>query len=328
MSRLFRDVEGGTLFPQGSVVCIGAFDGLHLGHRALVRHALARARALGVPAVALSFEPLPREFFAPSPPPPRLTLARAKVEGLQQLGVDSVGLLRFDLRLSSMSAQDFVQRTLVDRLQAREVWIGPAFRFGHKRGGDIALLREMGAQLGFDAGEIEPVHLREERISSTRIRELLVAGEFAHAAELLGRPYAIDGRVVRGKQLGRTLGYPTANLRFPRTPALSGIYATWVHGVTEQPWPSVSSFGTRPTVQGVEPLLEAHLFDFHGDLYGRHIEVEFVAKLRDEETFSDLAALTAQMHRDAALARRLLASARPLAQAHASARGLSNEDNR
>jgi len=309
MSRLFRDVEGGTLFPQGSVVCIGAFDGLHLGHRALVRHALARARALGVPAVALSFEPLPREFFAPAAPPPRLTLARAKVEGLQQLGVDSVGLLRFDLRLSSMSAQDFVRRTLVDRLQAREVWIGPAFRFGHKRGGDIALLREMGAQLGFSAGEIEPVHLREERISSTRIRELLVAGEFAHAADLLGRPYAIDGRVVRGKQLGRTLGYPTANLRFPRTPALSGIYATWVHGVSEQPWPSVSSFGTRPTVQGVEPLLEAHLFDFHGDLYGRHIAVEFVAKLRDEEKFSDLSALTEQMHRDAALARRLLASA-------------------
>jgi riboflavin kinase/FMN adenylyltransferase len=309
MSRLFRDVEGGTLFPQGSVVCIGAFDGLHLGHRALVRHALARARTLGVPAVALSFEPLPREFFAPSAPPPRLTLARAKVEGLHQLGIDSVGLLRFDLRLSSMSAADFVRRTLVERLQAREVWIGPAFRFGHKRGGDIALLREMGAQLGFAAGEIEPVHLREERISSTRIRELLVAGEFAHAAELLGRPYAIDGRVVRGKQLGRTLGYPTANLRFHRTPALSGIYATWVHGVGAQPWPSVSSFGTRPTVQGVEPLLEAHLFDFQGDLYGCHIDVEFVAKLRDEEKFSDLAALTDQMHRDAALARRLLGSA-------------------
>ncbi|MBN6150919.1 bifunctional riboflavin kinase/FAD synthetase [Xanthomonas sp. AmX2] len=319
MSRLFRDVEGGTLFPQGSVVCIGAFDGLHLGHRALVRHALARARALGVPAVALSFEPLPREFFATELPPPRLTLARAKVEGLHKLGVDSVGLLRFDRRLSSMSAQDFVQRTLVERLQAREVWIGPAFRFGHRRGGDIALLQQMGAQLGFSAGEIEPVHLREERISSTRIRELLVAGEFAHAAELLGRPYAIDGRVVRGKQLGRTLGYPTANLRFTRTPALSGIYATWVHGVSARPWPSVSSFGTRPTVQGVEPLLEAHLFDFDGDLYGRHIEVEFVAKLRDEEKFSGLQALTEQMHRDAERARGLLiseqASARPSAGA-------------
>ena len=315
MSRLFRDVEGGTLFPHGSVVCIGAFDGLHLGHRALVRHAVARAQALGVPAVAVTFEPLPREFFAPQSPPPRLTLARTKVEGLRGFGVDGVGLVRFDRRLSALSAEEFVQRCLVGRLAAREVWIGPEFRFGHKRGGDIALLQRMGAELGFAAGEIEPVHLRGERISSTRIRELLVAGEFEHAADLLGRPYAIDGRVVRGKQLGRTLGFPTANLRFPRTPALSGIYATWVHGVFSDagknvPWPSVSSFGTRPTVSGVEPLLEAHLFDFHGDLYGRHIEVEFVAKLRDEEKFDGLPALTEQMHRDAEQARRILSEQR------------------
>jgi len=168
----------------------------------------------------------------------------------------------------------------------------------------------MGAELGFAANQIEPVDLHGERISSTRIRELLVAGNFDHAADLLGRPYAIDGRVVRGKQLGRTLGFPTANLRFPHTPALSSIYATWVHGVFEQPWPSVSSFGTRPTVAGIEPLLEAHLFDYHGDLYGRHIEVEFVAKLRDEEKFDGLPALTEQMHRDAEQARRILSEQR------------------
>ena len=310
MSRLFRDVEGGKLYPHGSVVCIGAFDGLHLGHRALVRHAVERARALGVPAVALTFEPLPREFFAPASPPPRLTLARTKFEGLRDLGVEGVGLLRFDRRLCSLSAEDFVRQCLVGRLSAREVWIGPEFRFGHKRGGDIALLQRMGAELGFAAHEIAPVHLHGERISSTRIRELLVAGNFDHAADLLGRPYAIDGRVVRGKQLGRTLGFPTANLRFPHTPALSGIYATWVHGVFEQPWPSVSSFGTRPTVAGVEPLLEAHLFDYHGDLYGRHINVEFVAKLRDEEKFDGLPALTEQMHRNAEQARRILSEQR------------------
>jgi len=298
------------LYPHGSVVCIGAFDGLHLGHRALVRHAVARGQALGVPAVAVTFEPLPREFFAPQNPPPRLTLARAKFEGLRELGAEGVGLLRFDRKLCSLSAEDFVRQCLVGRLQAREVWIGPEFRFGHKRGGDIALLQRMGIELGFSAGEIAPVHLQGERISSTRIRELLVAGNFDHAAELLGRPYAIDGRVVRGKQLGRTLGFPTANLRFPHTPALSGIYATWVHGVFEQPWPSVSSFGTRPTVAGVEPLLEAHLFDYQGDLYGRHIAVEFVAKLRDEEKFDGLPALTAQMHRDAEQARRILSEQR------------------
>ena len=310
MNRLFRDADGGTLFPQGSVVCIGAFDGLHLGHRALVRRAVGRAHALGVPAVALSFEPLPREFFARDQPPPRLTLARGKVRGLRELGAAGVGLLRFDARLSAMSAEDFVRRLLVRKLAAREVWIGPEFRFGHKRGGDLPLLQAMGAELGFSAGEIEPVQALGERVSSTRIREALCAGDFLKAESLLGRPYAIGGRVVRGKQLGRTLGFPTANLRFPRTPALSGIYATWVHGLGDKPMASVSSFGTRPTVQGVEPLLEAHLFDFNGDLYGRHIEVEFVAKLRDELKFPDLPALTEQMHRDADNARRLLSAQR------------------
>lgn len=214
MSRLFRDVEGGTLFPRGSVVCIGAFDGLHLGHRTLVQHAVARARALGVPAVAVSFEPLPREFFAPAAPPPRLTLARAKIEGLYGFGADSVGMIRFDGRLSKMRAEDFVRLALVARLRAREVWIGPEFRFGHRRSGDIGLLRTLGEQHGFVAGEIAPVHLHGERISATRIRELLGAGEFARAGDLLGRPYAIGGRVVRGKQLGRTLGYPPPTCAF------------------------------------------------------------------------------------------------------------------
>lgn len=308
MSRLFRDVDGGPVSPRGSVVCIGAFDGLHGGHRALVRHTVSRARTLGVDAVVLTFEPLPREFFARENPPPRLTLARAKVEGLRELGADAVGLLRFDAAMAAMSAEDFVHRMLVGRLSAREVWIGPEFRFGHRRGGDLGLLQAMGAELGFAANEIEAVQAQGERISSTRIREALKQGDFADAARLLGRPYAIGGRVVRGQQLGRTLGFPTANLRFPKTPALSGIYATWVHGVTGHPWPSVSSFGTRPTVDGVEPLLEAHLFDFVGDLYGRHIEVEFVAKLRDELKFPDLPSLTEQMHRDAEQARVLLSN--------------------
>lgn len=306
MSRLFRDVEGGSLYPQGSVVCIGAFDGLHSGHRALVRQACARAGELGVPAVVLTFEPLPREFFMRDNPPPRLTLARAKVQGLQALGADGVGLLRFDARMAAMPAETFVQRMPVQRLHAREVWIGPDFRFGNKRAGDIELLRQLGQQYGFSAHAIDAVDVQGERVSSTRIRQALQQGDFADAARLLGRPYAIGGRVVRGQQLGRTLGFPTANLRFPRTPALSGIYATWVHGVAAHPWPSVSSFGTRPTVAGVEPLLEAHLFDFNGDLYGRHIEVEFVAKLRDELKFPDLPSLTEQMHRDAEQARALL----------------------
>ncbi len=310
MSRLFRDVDGGPLCPQGSVVCIGAFDGLHLGHRALVRHAAARARVRGVPMVALSFEPLPREFFAAAghaPRPPRLSLARAKFEGLSALGADLVGLLRFDAHLASMSAEAFVREVLARRLQAREVHVGPEFRFGHRRAGDLDTLRREGAAHGFTAEAIAPVSVDDERVSSTRIRAALQAGEFATAARLLGKPYTIGGRVVRGERLGRTLGFPTANLRFGnKTPALSGIYATRVHGVGELPMTSVSSFGTRPTVGGVEPLLEAHLFDFDGDLYGKHIEVEFVAKLRDEEKFPDLPTLVAQMNRDAARAREIL----------------------
>ena len=313
MNHLFRDVEGGPLCPQGSVVCIGAFDGLHLGHRALVGRATGRARELGVPAVALSFEPLPREFFAKDAKPPRLMLPHAKVEGLRGLGCDGVGLLRFDAKLASMPAEDFVRTLLVGRLAAREVWVGPGFRFGKGRSGDIELLQRMGAELGFTAHSIEPVHCSDgERVSSTRIRAALVEGDFSHAAKLLGRPYAIGGHVVRGRQLGRTLGFPTANLRFGnKTPALRGIYATWVHGVTATPWPSVSSFGTRPTVDGVEPLLEAHLFDFAGDLYGRRIEVEFVARLRDEEKFPDLPSLVAQMRRDDAQARAILHATAP-----------------
>src|SRR5690606_22828151 len=284
MNRLFRDCRGGPTCPQGSVACIGAFDGLHLGHQALLRHAAARARDLGVPMTALSFEPLPREFFA-RPAPPRLLLPRARVLGLWELGADVVGLLR-----------------------VRGVWVGPGFRFGRQRGGDLVTLQRQGRQHGFEAGEIEPVLLDGERVSSTRIRAALRDGDFATATQLLGRPYAIGGHVVRGAQLGRSLGFPTANLRFGgKVPALSGVFATRVHGVGPDPWPSVSSFGTRPTVQGSnEPLLEAHLFDFEGDLYGRRIEVEFVARLRDELKFDDLPALVAQMHLDARQARDIL----------------------
>jgi riboflavin kinase/FMN adenylyltransferase len=290
------------------VVCIGAFDGLHLGHQALVRRTVERARDLGLPAVALSFEPLPREFFAPVHPMPRLLLPRSKIEGLLGLGVDQVGLLRFDKKLSGLSATEFASLVLKDRLAAREVWVGPEFRFGKGRAGDIALLRELGPRLGFSADEIAPVHLDGERVSSTRIRAALQSGDFPLASRLLGRPYAISGRVVHGGKLGRELGFPTANLRFGgKTPPLSGIYATWVHGLG-QPRASVSSLGTRPTVEGVELLLEAHLFDFADDLYARRIEVEFVAKLRDELKFPDLASLTEQMHRDADQARAILSS--------------------
>ena len=307
MSKLFRDVTGKSICPQGSVVCIGAFDGLHRGHQALVGRALARARDLGLPSVALSFEPLPREFFARGERPARLLLPRAKFEGLRELGVDLVGLLRFDAQLSSMSAEEFIEQILVNRVSASEVWVGPDFRFGKGRSGDLDVLRSVGAKHHFLAYQIDPVHVDGQRISSSALREQLATGDLEGAAHALGRRYAIDGKVVFGRQLGRTLGYPTANIRLMgKRTALTGIYATWVHGVGEEPYASVSSLGTRPTVFGTEPLLEAHLFDFNGDLYGQRLRVEFVAKLRDEEKFDDLPTLVRQMDIDAAQARKIL----------------------
>ncbi|KFN50358.1 bifunctional riboflavin kinase/FAD synthetase [Arenimonas composti] len=307
MSRLFRDVEGESPCPHGSVVCIGAFDGLHRGHRALVGRVRERASATGLAAAAVSFEPLPREFFAPADPPTRLSLPRAKFEGLRDLGIDVVGLLRFDRAMAAMPAREFVERVLVRRLAAREVWVGHDFRFGHRRAGDVALLGELGAELGFSAQVLAPVCVDGGRVSASALRAALAAGELETAARGLGRRYAIAGKVVRGAQLGRRLGYPTANLRLGgKRPPLGGIFAVWVHGVGEAPRAGVASLGTRPMVDGVEPLLEAHLFDFDGDLYGRRIEVEFVAKLRDEMKFADLPALVRQMDEDSAQARRIL----------------------
>ena len=307
MTKLFRDLDGGPLCPRGSVVCIGAFDGLHIGHRALVRHAVARARSLGVAAAVLSFEPLPREFLAPAAPAARLTLPRAKLRALSSMGADVIGLLRFNQRLAAMSPEDFALDILGKRLGAREVWVGDGFGFGHRRGGNIETLRNVGATAGFTAHAFQPVSVDGERVSSTRVRAALADGDFGLASRLLGRPYSIAGRVVRGQQLGRALGFPTANLRLGgRLPALGGILAVRVHGIAAEPMPGVASIGTRPTVGGREPLLEVHLFDFDGDLYGRRIEVECVAHLRDEQTFPDLASLVAQMHRDAARARAIL----------------------
>ena len=304
---MFRDVSGRTLCPQGSVVCIGAFDGLHRGHQALIEHARQRARESNLSLVALSFEPLPREFFSKEAPPPRLLLPRAKFEGMAALGCDVVGLLRFNARLSAMSAEDFIEQVLVRKLNAKEVWVGPEFRFGKGRRGDITLLKVLGESFGFTAHEITPVLFEGERVSSTRLRLQLASGDMEGAEKALGHRYSIAGKVVYGKQLGRKLGYPTANIRLAgKCTALHGIYATWVHGVGDAPHASVSSLGTRPTVFGTEPLLEAHLFDFDGDLYGRRIRVEFVAKLRDEEKFDDLPALVRQRDVDAEQARRRL----------------------
>ena len=306
--RLSRDVAGPCLAPRGSVIAVGAFDGLHRGHQALLTQVRERAQALGCSAVVVSFEPLPRAFFS-AEPVPRLSSVREKLRGFAAAGMEHTLLLRFNQALTAMSAEDFVQCVLVERLAAREVWVGGDFRFGHKRGGDVALLERMGAQLGFGACTMPPVLLDGARVSASRVRALLAAGEFAGVEPLLGRPFVIEGKVEYGNQLGRTLGYPTANIHLQqRISPVHGIFAVKVGlGECECSWPGVASLGVRPTVnQVVQPLLEVHLFDFDGDLYGQRMAVEFVAKLRDEQKFGNLDDLTAQMAKDARQARELL----------------------
>lgn len=317
MMRLSRDVAGPCLAPGGSVVAIGAFDGLHRGHQALLAEVHARADALALMPAVVSFEPLPRAYFSPEPLP-RLSGVREKLKGFAAAGMADTLLLRFNAALTAMAAEDFVRRVLVERLAAREVWVGADFRFGHKRAGDVAMLERMGAELGFTTRTMPAVLLDGARVSATRVRGLLAAGEFAGAAPLLGRSFVIEGRVERGNQLGRTLGFPTANIHLrQRVSPVQGIFAVRVGlGEASCSWPGVASLGLRPTVNQVaQPLLEVHLFDFEGDLYGRRMAVEFVAKLRDEQKFDDLDTLTAQMHRDARQARELLGMNPRLAEA-------------
>jgi riboflavin kinase/FMN adenylyltransferase len=306
--RLHRDVDGPCLAPAGSIVAIGAFDGLHLGHQAILSEVRRRAEAAGLLPAVITFDPLPRAFFSKEPVA-RLSGVREKAEGMTAAGIRELLSLRFDRALTEMSAEDFVRRVIVGRMAAREVWVGEDFRFGHRRGGDFALLQAMGAGLGFTAHAVPPVVVDGERVSSSRVRSLLAAGDFAAAARLLGRPFVIDGHVEHGQQLGRTLGYPTANVHLgERVSPIQGIFAVRI-GIGDGPcsWPGVASLGFRPTVNEVrEPLLEAHLFDFSGDLYGQRIGVEFVRKLRDEEKFDGLDALTAQMRQDEIAARQAL----------------------
>ncbi|MFI4968618.1 MAG: bifunctional riboflavin kinase/FAD synthetase [Lysobacterales bacterium] len=312
MSLLFRDTAGPRLAPGGSVVCVGAFDGVHLGHRALLARVRERATERALAACAISFEPIPREFFARGTPVPRLASVREKIESIVAAGMSSLLLLRFDAALAGMPAEAFIEDVLIGRADAREIWVGADFRFGHDRRGDVALLRAAGERRGFAVSVMPDVEVGGERISSSGIRAHLAAGEFDAAARLLGRRFTIGGHVVRGRQLGRKLGYPTANIRLGRrTSPVGGIFAVRVHGIDTQPMPGVASLGVRPTIAPsgaatAEPLLEAHLFDFDGDLYGRRIEVEFVQKLRDEEKFDDLDAMVRQIDRDAQEAKEIL----------------------
>jgi len=279
---------------------IGNFDGVHLGHEAMLDELLRAARRLAFPACVLSFEPHPREFFAPDKAPTRLTSLREKLELLAACGVDRVHICRFNYGFAQITAEEFIERVLVRGLGARWVLVGDDFRFGARRAGDFTMLRQAASRLGFEVQALPSVTLGGERVSSTAVRGALAAGELARARELLGRPYSISGRVVRGDGLGRTLGFPTANVQMKHNrPPLTGIFAVTVGGVAERPLPGVASLGVRPTIRaGGAPVLEVHLFDFNEDLYRRHVRIDFHRKLRDEEKCADLTTLTRQIARD------------------------------
>jgi riboflavin kinase/FMN adenylyltransferase len=284
---------------------VGNFDGVHLGHQAMLRRLRDAAAALGLPACVMTFEPHPREFFAPDQAPTRLTSLREKLELLERHDIDRVYICRFNFDFARMSAQYFIERILKQGLDVRWLLVGDDFRFGARRAGDGPMLRAAGRALDFEVAEMPTVDVAGLRVSSTAVRDLLAEGRLDDAARLLGRPYSISGRVVRGDQLGRKLGFPTANVQMKHNrPPLSGIYVALMHGLPEGTLHGAASLGVRPTVRGGgKPTLEIHLLDFDREIYGTHVRVEFLKWLREERKYGDLKALTRQIALDVEEAR-------------------------
>ena len=297
-------------FPPVALT-IGNFDGVHKGHQAILDRLCRAAAARSLVACVLTFEPHPREFFAPQSAPTRLTSLREKLELLGAKGIGRVHVQRFARDFASMPAEAFVERVLCRALAARWILIGDDFRFGTKRAGDVALLRTLGQRFGFEVETVQTIEHAGRRVSSSSVREALSLGELGRAEALLGRPYSISGRVVHGNQLGRELGFATANIQLQHNrPPLMGIYAVrvhGVHGVDAKPCDGVASLGVRPTIQSAgQAVLEVHLFEFAGELYRRHLRVDFLHKIRDEEKYPDLESLRAQIAQDCEAARKFL----------------------
>lgn len=297
--------------PDGCVATIGNFDGVHLGHQAVLQQLAEAAQARGLPAAVITFEPQPQEYFAPDAAPPRLTRLREKCQTLERFAVDRLLVLPFNRRLAGLSADDFIERVLVRGLAVRQLVVGDDFRFGHDRAGDFARLQAAGRERGFEVVNMHTFSLHGERVSSTRVRAALAAGDLDAAEQLLGRPFRMSGRVAHGDQRGRSIGFPTANLHLHRRSVpVHGVFAVEVFGLDGEPLAGVANVGNRPTVDGQRTLLEVHLFDFARDIYGRYVHVDFRRKLRDEVRFGSLAELQAQIAEDARQARRFFARTR------------------
>ncbi len=297
--EIIRDRSNLKPEHRGAAVTIGNFDGVHVGHQAILSELRKQALMRDVPAVVVTFEPTPREYFAPETAPPRLSSLREKHEMLDFQGIARMLVLRFNAQLAALPAERFISEILVDGLGVQYVVVGDDFRFGKNRAGDFGMLRAAGERYGFDVAATPTQTSAGERVSSTRVRKALADGDLALARDLLGRGYRMSGRVVGGDRIGRQLGYPTANLgRAQRRLPVGGIFLVRVYGLDGEPLYGVASAGTRPTVGGVHEQVEVHIFDFDRDIYGRCIEIEFMEKLRDEERFDTLDALREQIRLD------------------------------
>jgi len=303
--KLVRGLHNLKPEHHGCVATIGNFDGVHLGHQAVLGQLSEKAAELSLPTTVIVFEPQPQEFFAPHSAVPRLTRFREKLKALLRFSVDRVVCLRFDRRLAAMPAREFIDKVLIEGLGVRYLVVGDDFRFGAKRQGDFAMLQETGARHGFQVVNMHTFYIDGERVSSTRVREALARGDLNEAEKLLGRPYRMCGRVAHGDKRGRSIGFPTANIHLHRkaTP-VQGVYAVELFGLDVEPVEGVANVGTRPTVGGARTLLEVHLFDFDRDIYGHHVHVDFLHRLRDECRFDSFDALKQQIERDVENARR------------------------
>ncbi len=289
---------------RGCVATIGNFDGVHLGHQTVIGQLAEKASELRLPTVVVLFEPQPQEFFQPADAPARLMRLRDKLMALKRYSVDRVLCLRFGARLADMPAEDFIRTILAEGLGVRYLVVGDDFRFGRRRAGNFGMLQKAGAQYGFAVAPMHTFSVDGERVSSTRIREALAAGDLGGAARLLGRGFRMSGRVAHGDKRGRTIGVPTANIHLHRkvTP-VRGVYVVEMFGAGDGPVAGVANVGTRPTVEGTRTLLEVHLLDFDGDIYGRQVSVEFLHKLRDERRFASFDELKARIDQDIGEAR-------------------------
>lgn len=299
---------------RGCVATIGNFDGVHLGHQAVIGQLADKAEALDLPTLVMLFEPQPAEFFNPAKAPPRLMRLREKLQALRRYAVDRVLCVRFDKAFADLEPEVFIRRVLVEGLGVKYLVVGDDFRFGHKRRGDFAMLQAAGREHGFQVVNMHSFTIDGERVSSTRVRAALAAADLTLAEKLLGRPYRMCGRVAHGDKIGRTLGVPTANIHLHRhsTP-LKGVYAVEVFGLPDEPLAGVANIGTRPTVGGTRTLLEVHVFDFDRDIYGEYVHVNFLRKLSDEKRFASLEELKQKIQQDIVDARAFFRSYHPAA---------------